>query len=101
MSLLDQIENDNAMILADWGVTATFDVSGIPTAVTGLFNNAPVRTVQLYDGSIEATGPSFSFLTSALTPTHGQDVTIADLDYTVNGIDRDGLGWTTIQLREA
>jgi hypothetical protein len=101
MSLIDNIDTDNAMALDDWGVPAVFECGASQLTVKGLWNNAPTRSVQMLDGSVQTIGPSFSFVSSALDPQLGQAVTIDNTVWEVVDIVKEGIGWTTIELQEA
>ena len=95
------LSNDNAMILDDFGVDAVFECGGATLTVKVLWNNAPTRSVQMFDGSVQTIGPSASFLSTALDPEIGQAVTIDGTVWEVVGIVKEGIGMTTVDLQEA
>jgi len=100
MSLNDDLAADLPDIIEDIGVDAVFDVSGTPTTVRGIFNNSPTQNTALLGAEIDSFGPSFSFITGAVAPQHGQAVTIDSTGFTVNQIQVTGIELTTVFLLE-
>jgi len=100
MSLNDDLAADLPDIIDEIGVDAVFDVSGTPTTVRGIFNNAPTQDTTLLGAEIASFGPSFSFITGAVAPLRGQAVTVAGSDFTVNQIQVTGVELTTVLLLE-
>lgn len=79
---------------ADFAVAATWSVG--PATVNGIFDREYLRAL----GIVDAANPVFVCREADMpTAAQGQTLTIAAVAYTIVGVEPDGTGMLTLQLR--
>jgi len=100
MTLAANIVADGAAILADLGTAVTFDPTGTPVSIKGIFN-APGAPVPSFDGTFELSGPALVILASDHSPARGDSVQVGATTYTIADPPQvSGFGWLVLSLRE-
>ncbi len=79
----------------DFAIAATWSVG--PATVKGIFDAAYLRAL----GMVDATGPVFVCAAADMPGVdQGQTLTIAGTVYLITGVEPDGTGVLTVQLRK-
>lgn len=95
--------DDRAGFVADFGISASWTVGAVTSAVAGLFHNGSVR-LGLDDGPDVLNRRASLSLPAASVPAsagEGDVVVIDGVNYQVKSIERDGTGWCVVRLEES